>query len=143
MKRAKRDILTYILTFILTYLLTDQPSHRISISWLKNYPVTSYTGFYGGQKLREEKKALNLNFFLQSWSAVSHKKEIWSDSIFYLYLNFTMVNVSTSLRTIQGIPLKSTLVGRIYLLISFLILVLQLCVLISELIIWILCREIN
>ena len=59
MKRAKRDILTYILTYlltyiltyiltylltyiltylltyILTYLLTDQPSHRISISWLK------------------------------------------------------------------------------------------------------------
>ena len=31
MKRAKRDILTYILT----YLLTDQSSHRISISWLK------------------------------------------------------------------------------------------------------------
>ena len=27
MKRAKRDILLY--------LLTDQPSHRISISWLK------------------------------------------------------------------------------------------------------------
>ena len=31
MKRAKRDILTY--------LHTDQPSHRISISWLKNHVI--------------------------------------------------------------------------------------------------------
>ena len=40
MKKAKRDIITYILTYIHTYILTyihtyshtDQPSHRISIS---------------------------------------------------------------------------------------------------------------
>ena len=33
MKRAKRDILSYILT----YIQIDQPSHWISISWLKTY----------------------------------------------------------------------------------------------------------
>ena len=46
MKRAKRDILTYLLTYLLTYILTDQPSHRISISWLKIVLWKNYS-FWG------------------------------------------------------------------------------------------------
>ena len=52
------------------------------------------------------------------------------------YWSYTIIPV-------QGIPMKSTLVGRLYRLKSFSILVVLVLVLENHIIIWIFCREIN
>ena len=77
MKRAKRLLLTYFHT----YILTDQPSHRISISWLTmskdwddeiliHYPsfITCTNSINTGMSGKSTKKVEQKDKFLAGWS---------------------------------------------------------------------------